>query len=52
MIANPGAARHIALPGTPKEILVTDPARDLEQTEAELPFCLPAKSVVTLIFED
>ena len=51
VIANPGAARHLSLPTLPKEIYLTDATHDLAKTEAEQPFCLPGKSVITMIFE-
>lgn len=52
VVANPGAGRHILLPTAPKAVYLTDPTHDLSETDAERLFFLPAKSVITLIFED
>ena len=52
VVSNPGGARHLALPALPKAVYVTSKTKDLAPVAAERLFCLDAKSVTTLLFEE
>ncbi len=52
VIMNPSEARTLLLPAVPAKVFITDDSRDLAPETPDKTLDIPARSVITLLFED